>query len=176
MRPGPASSGARADARARWAGPLMLGAAVLYLFALGTLRDRFPAVPNLLWVAVLAGLLIVGGARASGALAIGLDRAPGHQRIGRAAVLLGAGAFVVGVLSIREAAEAWSNGARAGGALALCASLAALPFGAAVLRRAAPAVRARAAVAAARETWFAAAYSSTAAPRSTDNPPPPTAR
>jgi hypothetical protein len=154
----------------------MLGAAVLYLFALGALRDRFPAVPNLVWLAVLAGLLIAGGAHAGGALAGGAlsggaDRSLRHQRIGRAAVLLGAGAFVVGVLSVRDAAEAWTTGARAVGALALCASLAALPFGVAVLRRAAPAVRARAAAAAAREAWFAAAYPS-AAPLLRDDQPP----
>ena len=184
MRPGPAGDAARArarvDARARWAGPLMLGAAVLDLLGLGALRNQFPAVPNLAWLAVLIGLLIAGGARAGralaggaladGALSIGADRTLRDQRIGRVTVLLGAGAFVVGVLSIREAAKAWTSDARVVGALALCASLAALPFGVAVLRRVVPVVRARAATA--REACFATANPS-AAPRATDNRPPP---
>lgn len=156
----------------RWTGALLPGAAVLYLLALGALRDRFPAVPNLLWVKVLAALLIAAGAVASGAVSLDPGRVARHQRLGRGALLVGAAALVLGLLSVREAAEAWTSGARAAGALALCASLALLPFAVALRRRLAPVARVHAAAEAERRAWLAAAYPQGAAPADADAPPP----
>lgn len=149
-----------AAAQARWSGPLLLGAAALYLVGLGALRARFPAVPDVLWIGIPTLLLAFGGARLARAFALHADRARLHRRVAHGALLAGSVGLVVGALSARESADAWSDGARAVGALALCAALALLPFGLALRRRLAPVLRARDAMLAERRAWFAAVYPS----------------
>ena len=126
----------RRGARARWAGPLLLAAAAVYVLILGVLRERLPAVPNVMWTAALVALLAAGGARAGLARPLSRARLDRQRLTGRAAVLGGLLSIAVGLLSLRALAENWTESARAAGALALCTGLAMVPFGIAVLRRA----------------------------------------
>jgi hypothetical protein len=159
----------RRDARERWAGPLLPAAAAVYLLILGVLRERLPAVPNVMWTAALVALLAAGGARAGLALSLSRTRLERHRLTGRAAVLGGLLSIAVGILSLRAAAESWTDGARAAGALVLCAGLALVPFGIAVLRRAGHVVDPRVA---ARAASPLTAPVNVGASR-TESPPPP---
>jgi hypothetical protein len=139
----------RRDARGRWAGPPLLAAAAVYLLTLGVLRERLPAVPNVMWTAALVALLAAGGACAGLARPLSRTRLERQRLTGRAAVLGGLLSIAVGILSVRAAAESWTDGARAAGALVLCIGLAMVPFGITVLRRAKHAANLRAAAPAA---------------------------
>jgi hypothetical protein len=121
----------------RWPGAGRLTAAVAYLLTLGLLRERFAAVPDLVWLVVLAVLLGSGGAMAARGLPpITACRQRIRRRlVGRAAILLGVAGLAAGVLAGSTRADRWSDGERSASALAFCVSLAVLPFGIALLHR-----------------------------------------
>ncbi|MEP7348051.1 MAG: hypothetical protein ABI877_22470 [Gemmatimonadaceae bacterium] len=142
----------------RWFGVALLMLATAYLLAMGTLRERFNGVPNLVWGAVLVVLLVVGGARSAHVLSESSSRLKRHVRIARMAALLSLMALVFGVMSIRATAAEWTDDARALGALALCIALVGFPFGVALLRRTDRLTQEQLTVVAKRDRWLATAY------------------
>jgi hypothetical protein len=130
----------RARRPSRWLVVGVLTGAVGFLFTLGALRDRFPAVPDLAWFAAMAALLGTSGvtmARRLPSASACRERLARRRLAGRTSVLLGAVGLSTGVLSVSAQAEGWSDGERSVSALVFCVALALLPFGLAVLRRAA---------------------------------------
>jgi hypothetical protein len=121
-----------------WIGVGLLVAAVAYLLMFGALRDRFAAVPDLVWLTTLIALLGSGGVMT----ARGLPGAAAHQEpmarrrlVGVVAVLLGVVGLSAGLVSVSAQADAWSPVRRSACALAFCVALALLPFGLTLLRR-----------------------------------------
>ena len=127
----------------QWAGAMLLAVGAGYVLTLGTLRERFAFVPDLAWLLLLAALLGAGGAFTARGLALG--DAAGHRATGGrparrrlialAAVLVGTVGLSFGMVSSTSRAEGWSDGERAAGAIAFCAALALVPFGATLLMR-----------------------------------------
>lgn len=128
----------RAVRTPRWLGAVLLVVGIMYLLALGPLREGFSAIPDPAWFVALMALLGAGGAMMARGLAGGVahrEWITRHRRLGRAAVLLGVTGLSTGVVSVSAHADGWSDGERSAGALAFCVALALLPFGITLLRQ-----------------------------------------